>query len=159
MNDLAKNAFFTETVDGVEYTDLVPQNYQYDPETEDLIYGDQLREGMVVLADVHGRADENDPWKTRELLVKNRWCEVTNKRSDDCVYFLGLYDNSVKALRTSARSQSWIIKKDSIPPAPASTMLLLPTENQFSYRPSKGVVALWLALAIISALGIWSLVN
>jgi hypothetical protein len=151
--------FITVTVDGVEYADVVRKDYRYDPETEDLIYGEELKDGMVVLCDVVWRSNENDPWEDRALLVKNRRCTVTKKRHQgSSLYFIGLYDDGTKAVRQSGPTNGWIVKKDSLPPAP--TMIMIhDTPSALDYRPSKAVVALALITLVTVVALIWSLYN
>lgn len=101
--------------------------FQMDPQTDDLIRGDRLKNGMIVLIEDHiirgnpQRPTTND-YDAVRLLVNNRWCRVTNLRhgSQDqgFVHFIGEYANGDKRARTFSVLYSWYVKKDTIPPQP-----------------------------------------
>lgn len=96
--------------------DIVPENQPMDPETEDLLYADALVDGMMVLIEPTYRYD--DKHNTFDCLrIYNRWCEVTQLRfeEDNRVYFIGLYADGDKVIRSTAHIHGWIVKKDSMP--------------------------------------------
>lgn len=112
-------AFVTMILDGIEYDDIVPQNYRYNIEIEDVIYGDELENGMVVLIEYSNRSWERsiDP-NAEGLLTKNRWCSVTKIRKaqdDRDVVFIGEYADGHKSVRRYDKTTGWVVKKDSIP--------------------------------------------
>lgn len=117
MSDEEKSTIETITIDGVEYYDIVSQKYRLDPETDDLIYGDALENGMVVLSE-DGRYSEKAVagGYTTNLPVVNRWCEVTQVRGEeDGVYFIALYADGHKTVRGTSETSGWLVKKASIP--------------------------------------------
>lgn len=109
----------TITIDGINYDDIVPKAYRFNPMTEDLLYGDELMDGMVVLA---GPASERYNEQMPEMYnaglpVSNRWCEVSKARQEDDrkIYFVGLYADGQKVVRNTDLTAGWYVKKDSIP--------------------------------------------
>jgi hypothetical protein len=94
---------------------VVDQDYTFDPKTEDMLYGEELKEGMVVLADQGNRSiDESSSSFAKE---RNRWCEVSKLRYDDntkSFYFMGLYIDGQKVVRISEAYQGWLVKLDVI---------------------------------------------
>lgn len=103
------------TTNGRDYDDIVPMHYQFDPATEELLYSDQLRNGMVVLTE-SDRGDEVNAKFVTDLHIRNRWCkvsEIRHERSD--VIFIGLYGDGLKATRCYFSARGWYVKKDSIP--------------------------------------------
>ena len=103
---------------------LVPLDYVMDPETEDLVYGDELREGDIVLiesglirlsipknwADVH----EYDRLKTLE---NSRWCVITKLRRptgyedhNTILNFIGVYEDGTKMSRSFSGTYAWFRK-------------------------------------------------
>jgi hypothetical protein len=108
----------------VSYLDLVPKWTALAAADEDVIFGDQLEEGMIVILTPQLRSSDDakfsDDQKIREgLLEKNRWCEVTNLRpmgSD--IYFIGLYADAQKMVRYCGVNIGWVVKKSSIPVRP-----------------------------------------
>lgn len=112
--------FLTLTINETVYDDIVPRTYRLDPETEELFYGEDLEEGLVVLLEYwQDRADEKmtaSPNNAGNLLVQNRWCRVTDlRRQGDNSYFIGVYKDGHKTIRSSSNTTGWYVKKDSIP--------------------------------------------
>lgn len=101
---------------------FVPLNYLNDPDTEDLIFGDQLVEGMIVLVEgAFVRADP-DRYQTDYPSVQHRiqetarWCRVVNIRRDqDIVTFIAEYGDGTKSKRSYNASIAWYVKKASMP--------------------------------------------
>lgn len=107
--------FVTVTIDGVVHSDIVPRGYRIDTETEELLYADELEDGMRVLVET-GRGDETQSeYVASTIIAKNRWCRVTKFRAAESVAFVALYDDGHKMVRTAHNIEGWIVKKDSIP--------------------------------------------
>lgn len=106
-------------IDGVAYENqIVPRNYRLNPVEDDLIYADEMVDGMrVLLGESVGRFDESQPeFHNVGLLVVNRWCVVSKLRvENNHVYFVGVYDDGDKNLRGSDLVSAWLVKKNSIP--------------------------------------------
>lgn len=98
-----------------------------DPETEDLIRGVDLKNGMFVIIE-RGYATRapldgaTTPYEIEKIQIDNRWCEVTNvsftrRRNDNpLVSFIGVYADGSKVTRTyDAIHYGWVVKKESIP--------------------------------------------
>lgn len=107
-------------------TDFEPMDFVMNPETEDLIRGDKLREGMIVLLEgCHMRQDPKnfettDSAYTRQRCLETaRWCTVTDIRTSrnnrDVLSFIGLYADGTKFERMYNESYSWFVKLDSMP--------------------------------------------
>lgn len=106
---------------------ITGQRYTMDPETEDLIYGDKLENGMVVMIEaslVRGSVDSTSKYEQERALTANRWCEVTELRvrprygeegPDPLIKFIGLYADGTKRERTYSGGYCWFVKKDSLP--------------------------------------------
>jgi hypothetical protein len=101
-------------------TTQVEGTYLIDPETEDLIWGDELQEGMVVLLEdaFLGRGRLG---KDKADLERVRWCLVTKLRFEDAhggsgrlSKFIGVYGDGSKASRVYNTSFAWYVKRDSM---------------------------------------------
>ena len=101
---------------------FVPLNYLNDPETEDLIFGDQLVEDMVVL--IEGRLSRANPdnYQTtsphdqHRIQETARWCRVISiRREDGVITFIGEYGDGTKLKRSYHYSFAWYVKKASMP--------------------------------------------
>lgn len=107
--------------------DLVYRGFQMNPSTDDLIFGDELKVGMVVLfEDELLRTDpsreqgpNSDGYWTAHILEQSRWCKVekirAHSQNDEIVQFVALYADGTKRKRTYNKSYAWYVKKDSIP--------------------------------------------
>lgn len=115
-------ATITIEIDGIEYNDIVPQKYRFNPEIEDMIYGDDLKNGMVVLTEPAHRWDENSQHgKVMNILENNRWCVVSKVRIEKSgVYFIGVYADEQRAVRFSSPARGWLVMKNSIPDEPVA---------------------------------------
>ncbi len=90
------------------------------PEFEDLCYGTDLKNGMIVLIEdslVKGDPEHIDSdYSKMRLMEANRWCEVTNFRiiprveDSPLIKFIGLYSDRTKLPRTYDASYCWIMK-------------------------------------------------
>lgn len=96
--------------------------YQMDPEFEDLLYGSDLKDGMLVLIQdplIKGdpTQDNSNDYDKHKLLETNRWCEVTQfkiqSRGADSplITFIGVYSDGTKFPRTYDASYCWFVKK------------------------------------------------
>lgn len=102
-----------------EAHNLVPMHYTMDPETEDVIFGDEIKIGMVVLRQ-DGKLDLTMAERYDELYnvkIFNRWCTVVDevRVSNGLVVFKAQYEDGMKVIRESGEHFGWIVKKDSIP--------------------------------------------
>lgn len=94
--------------------------------TEMVLYGDQIKDGMIVLiADFMFRESEIrvatiESAQEREYSVPrydehNRWCRVTNLREhNDQIHFVGVYGDGTMRTRSYNRCHMWVVKKSSI---------------------------------------------
>ena len=100
---------------------FVPLNFTNDPETEDLIFGDELTEGMVVLLGGMTRFNPDNyesasQYEKNRILETARWCRVVSIRREGSVtVFIGVYGDGTKHKRSHKNSFAWYVKKDSIP--------------------------------------------
>lgn len=97
----------------------VSRFYEMDPQFEDVIFGADLRDGMVVLLEDHllrGELDRMDEkYEMARVREANRWCTVTRlTRSGPLVRFIGLYGDDTKLVRSYHADYAWIVKKDSL---------------------------------------------
>jgi hypothetical protein len=124
----------TVTVHNITYTDIVPRTSMMDPKTEDVVYSNELQNGMMVLASIDGRVNTEEikaysPDSFHRVLECNRWCRVTKIRQDEeehypndengrnnrgFVHFIGEYEDGTKAVRSSPSDAGWLVKKDSV---------------------------------------------
>lgn len=98
-----------------------PRHRMIEPEHEDILYGVDLVEGMIVL--LFDPIMKSDPehvhsdYDRMRLMEANRWCEVTQlkiqPRDNDSplINFIGVYHDNTKIPRTYCGSYSWIVKK------------------------------------------------
>lgn len=99
---------------------FVDKWYTNDPQTEDVIYGDDLKNGMIVLLNrrtIHREDPKNirNENERERLLTQNRYCEVTGlRRRGDLVQFIGVYPGGTKVDRTYSNSYTWIVRKDTM---------------------------------------------
>lgn len=109
-----------------------PYDFEMTPGMHDLIFGDQIKEGQIVL--ISDRTFRVDPvrkirsenkddipfgerapiWTTHDEMLLNEatlWCRVTNLRQDyDLVIFVGLYADGTKAVRKYHKTYGWYIQ-------------------------------------------------
>lgn len=113
-------------------SEFVDRNAEMNPETDDLIRGRELKEGMVVLIedssvreDISHHTGETDhkcdAHKCRRIKETSRWCRVTSldirKRMEDrspLVSFIAVYSDGTKRLRTYNQSFGWFVKLNSM---------------------------------------------
>lgn len=120
MSEMVKYAQYAKFL--VIPNEIVPVNFEMNPETEDLIRGTKLTEGMVVLIEViTSRVNpqmhleeidhECDQYDCMRLLRESRWCKVTDlNRTRDLVSFIGVYADGTKRSRTYNESYCWYVK-------------------------------------------------
>ena len=99
---------------------FVPVAYLTDPDTEYLVWGDELQDGMVVVVEGELLSRENpdnidrDPYTRGRVLESARWCRVTKlRRSGDLVRFIGVYSDGSQAARCYNTQYAWIVKRAS----------------------------------------------
>jgi hypothetical protein len=101
---------------------FTPRHVLMDPEFEDLMYGTDLKDGMIVLIEdalIKGDPENmtNDYDKAR-CLEANRWCTVSRFQSiprgldSPLIKFIGVYADGTKIPRTYDSSYCWIVKKN-----------------------------------------------
>lgn len=96
------------------YRTVIGKNQAMNPETDDLLYGDELDDEMLVLTAPEFRGDQDS--KTDKLLRDNRWCRITKLREETGgIFFIGVYEDGQKYLRHSLPLQPWVVKKHTIP--------------------------------------------
>ncbi len=98
-----------------------PRYRTMESEYEDLLYGVDLVEGMIVL--LFDPLMKGDPdaihsdYDRMHLLQNNRWCEVTQLKITTrydatlLVSFIGVYRDGTKMPRTFCGSYTWLVKK------------------------------------------------
>lgn len=108
--------------------EFVSVDWVMDPQTEDLIPGDQLQNGMIVLVSssvvgeprVTRSLDKaTNPYEVHRAYRTNRWCRVTNLHrngyADEIISFIGVYADGTKFDHQYNVEYNWYVKKDSIP--------------------------------------------
>src|SRR5690348_203673 len=102
----------------------VDRFYEMKPGFEDLRFGTDLRNGMIVLLADHllrgdpERMNENG-YEAQRVKTVNAWCTVSElnvipRFGSPLIRFVGLYADGVKRIRTYDASYAWIVKLDSI---------------------------------------------
>lgn len=109
---------------------FVPKYYQMDPSEEDVLFGSELRDGMVVLCEndsdrrvlpddyLEPGVIENLPVGIKKsLLTMSRWCTISKFRTkdDDLYAFIGVYEDGLKCVQSSNANTGWYVKRYSIP--------------------------------------------
>ncbi len=101
---------------------FVPLYYMNDPETEDLIFGDMLKEGMVVLLEDTVLRPDPDYYQTSSAQAQvriqetARWGRIVDlRRTNDIVTFICEYSDGSKRRRSYNISFTWYVKKASMP--------------------------------------------
>lgn len=102
--------------------EFMPQFYVMDPTEEDVLFGNELNEGMVVLLEPpnarqnpeRSHLSDND---MHALRTHNRWCIIERLvyTKDELVTFIGRYADGTKSTRGAEITTDWFVKKDSIP--------------------------------------------
>jgi hypothetical protein len=94
---------------------LCGKEYRFDSETEEMLYADQLQNGMVVLVQASLRRSPNsDPFEVEKY---NLWCEVSKFRTSNDgtqVHFVGIYANGDQHFRQQQATQGFLVQKESI---------------------------------------------
>lgn len=103
----------TRTVNDTRYTDIVHHSKRMTPETEVLLYGDELKNDYRVLSTELVHVDLND---YRVLSIyRNRWATVKRIRFEDSgVYFVLKYDDGDMIIRQCAETSAWWVTKESM---------------------------------------------
>ena len=103
---------------------LVPLYYMMNPETEDLVYGDELRDGDIVLIEtglvrfsIPKNWAEVREYERVKTLENSRWCMITKLRrtpgygdSNWILNFIGVYEDGTKMSRSFSESYAWFRK-------------------------------------------------
>lgn len=92
--------------------------YTANSETESILYGDELEEGMVVMIEdwlLRGEEESSSFYDQARAEENNQFCKVTRLRKGNLVRFVGEYEDGTLRTRTFNSSYTWIVKKDSIP--------------------------------------------
>jgi hypothetical protein len=101
--------------------DFVPKFYRMNPETDDLVMGSDLKDGMVVLIESSNfRLRHDEPmvdWEMDRALENNRWCTVTNLKFSNAfdapiATFIGVYEDGTKYKRSYGTGYAWYVKKN-----------------------------------------------
>ena len=106
--------------------EFVPQYYEMDPETEDVLANaNMVLEDMVVLVeDPACRQEIHEGLQAHEVSrarMWNRWSTVTfpeirtSERGTDIFSFVAVYDDGTKRKISCGASVGWIVKLDSVP--------------------------------------------
>lgn len=118
-------------MDQAESNFMVPKYYKMNPETDDLVFGERLLDGMVILAESFiDRVDLADqaaiehgdsPRSTMQMLKHNRWCRVTDLEylGGGNLKFIGVYEDFTKFSHVISTEKAWIVRKDSMRDIPA----------------------------------------
>lgn len=90
-------------------------------EEHEVLYADQLKNGMVVLLVEDTRylhyVSSPSPYDITKQMTQDRWCEVSRVREDDdIVRFMGVYADGPVIIRESQKFRGWWVMKDSIVP-------------------------------------------
>lgn len=129
-----------KTFADVNYDEIVSRDYRMNPNIEDVIYADELEDGMVVLPVSTYRQNENSPMlqqNSEALLRQNRWCVITKLRKElevievpkqdlvtemidgteevvaiKKVTFIGVYNDGDKQIQSSMPEQGWLVRTD-----------------------------------------------
>lgn len=109
-------------------SEYVPVDFAMDPVTDDLIFGDELEVGMVVLVEdlvtretrdpnkhYDGVSDEHMAYIRAKADETARWCRIVRLRKDgEIITFVGLYSDGTKRTRTYNQAYAWFVKKNTI---------------------------------------------
>jgi hypothetical protein len=98
----------------------VDKFYVAQSEFEDIVFGKNLRDGMIVLledtllrADIDSIRSNYDQARADEV---NRWCEVTRLETiptgyGSLVSFVGVYPDGTQRVRRYSADYAWIVKR------------------------------------------------
>ena len=103
---------------------LVPLDYVMDPKTEDVVYGDELRDGDIVLIEsglvrysIPKNWAEVREYERVKILENSRWCVITKLRripsyggSNSILNFIGVYEDGTKMSRSFSEAYAWFRK-------------------------------------------------
>ena len=104
-------------------TVMVGVSYIIDPDTEDVIFGDELENDMVVMLDeaiLRGDPELIEaagPYELQRTLETARWCRVDKLHKPDSqgvLRFIGVYADGTKRSRAYGSGYGWIVKKASV---------------------------------------------
>lgn len=107
-----------------DYPEFVNRYYTMNPEIDVLLFdGNQLEEGMVVLAENYAnrtslQGSSLSPEQRQNARIWNRWFTVSNIVVDDNsqeIHFIATYEDSEQRKMTVPIAYAWLAKKDSVP--------------------------------------------
>lgn len=104
-----------------------PYSFEMEPGRHDLLFGDELEEGMIVLvSDPNLRRDPLDKIRAEKpgyygptwdavdeynLIKTSCWCRVTKlQRMGRVISFIGLYADGTKKVRTYHQTIGWFVQ-------------------------------------------------
>lgn len=101
---------------------VTPRVFKMDPARDDVIFGKDLENDMVVLLEdstFKSDPEELDPehprhseYNSEKIAQNSRWCRVsTLHRDGELIRFIGTYSDGIKASRVYNRSFTWFVKK------------------------------------------------
>lgn len=98
---------------------FVPQKFMMDPTSDDLLYGSELANGMVVLPEDDGYrsgfyidGEPNEPEKAKN----NRWHKISKLETDGkTLRYIGIYTDGQKISHSWGLYSCWYVKQDSVP--------------------------------------------
>lgn len=99
--------------------EFVTRQQLMDPQTEDVIRGTDLKQGMIVIVEGTLMRERDipsdiDPYRAARYKEVNRWCRVTDLHiRGDQVSFVGVYSDGVKISRNYNLSWFWVVKNES----------------------------------------------
>lgn len=105
----------------ISIPDVLVDRYELnDPETEDIVFGRELKnDSVVVTTNVSERTDiseKMDEFVTYRANIYNSWCRVTRlaKNEKGALIFIGVYADGTQVRRVSHPEDTWYVKADSI---------------------------------------------
>lgn len=104
-------------------TKFVEKFEQMNPETECLVLGNLLQNGMEILdADPSNRVNmsishAHETWEYDRARERNRWCKISHLKFDNefkLYRFVATYEDGTQRLRNSEPNKAWFVKLDSV---------------------------------------------
>jgi hypothetical protein len=151
VDKIMTDAFGGKTPAEIQAAEFVPEFYDMDPETEDLLdNGTLVVDGMRVLIEndnYRATVSEKSLQTTVASAKKgNRWCIVSSARivreaDDQYLSFIGTYDDGTKRKWYISAREAWFVKKNTIPRADG-IYSIESEEIQFTGIPDQVVSAL-----------------
>lgn len=136
-----------------DQTEYVDRYYEMDPETEDVLPGRFVVEGMRVLVENPLYRNEipknDDPRVISEARMRNRWATVeklhiVRSGETEMLCFVAVYDDGTKRMRTLSLDHAWIVKKDSAPPEPDREYMVIGLHGRVAFDGTCTEILEWL---------------